>query len=211
MSIVLPNSHSSHTDELPLRLSAEQFVAWVLRENCKAEWVAGEVIPMAPANFEHTNVRRWFDHVLSAFVRQRALGIVMDDFLLRITQAQRFRIPDLMFIAQARQAIIGDTMLSEPPDLIVEVISPDSAARDWREKYLEYEQFGVREYWIIDPALRVVEAYALNDTARYRKLPISEQRIHSTVVEGFWILPEWLWNDTRPAEEDALSQLTVKP
>lgn len=37
------------------------------------------------------------------------------------------------------------------PDLIVEVTSPESLARDRGEKYVEYEAAGVREYWLIDP------------------------------------------------------------
>jgi len=29
----------------------------------------------------------------------------------------------------------------------MEIVSPDSEARDWREKYLDYQAAGVREYW----------------------------------------------------------------
>ncbi|GAP72323.1 hypothetical protein SAMD00024442_3_27 [Candidatus Symbiothrix dinenymphae] len=37
------------------------------------------------------------------------------------------------------------------PDLIVEVQSPSTAKRDLREKFSLYEEFGVREYWVVYP------------------------------------------------------------
>src|SRR5205823_5333416 len=36
------------------------------------------------------------------------------------------------------------------PELVVEVVSPSSADRDYGEKRVEYLEFGVREYWIVD-------------------------------------------------------------
>ena len=49
------------------------------------------------------------------------------------------------------------------PDLIVEILSPSTASRDWRYKYDLYEKHGVREYWIIDPANNTVTVFILKD------------------------------------------------
>jgi Uma2 family endonuclease len=40
------------------------------------------------------------------------------------------------------------------PELVVEVVSPGSEDRDYREKREEYLAFGVKEYWIVDPKKR---------------------------------------------------------
>lgn len=40
------------------------------------------------------------------------------------------------------------------PELVVEVVSPGSEDRDYREKREEYLAFGVKEYWVVDPAKR---------------------------------------------------------
>ncbi|WP_206352115.1 Uma2 family endonuclease [Tautonia rosea] len=40
------------------------------------------------------------------------------------------------------------------PEVVVEVVSPGSEERDYREKREEYLAFGVKEYWIVDPGKR---------------------------------------------------------
>jgi len=42
------------------------------------------------------------------------------------------------------------------PDLVIEVISPDSEERDYGEKREEYLRFGVREYWVVDADRREI-------------------------------------------------------
>jgi Uma2 family endonuclease len=36
------------------------------------------------------------------------------------------------------------------PEIVIEVVSPDSGARDYEEKREDYWQFGIHEYWIFD-------------------------------------------------------------
>ena len=45
------------------------------------------------------------------------------------------------------------------PDLAVEIISPSNSFKDRNQKKRLYEKFGVKEYWIIDPANRTIEIY----------------------------------------------------
>jgi Uma2 family endonuclease len=50
-----------------------------------------------------------------------------------------------------------------PPDLIVEILSPSTEARDRKAKYSLYERHGVREYWMVNPDERFIEVYTLAD------------------------------------------------
>jgi Uma2 family endonuclease len=50
-----------------------------------------------------------------------------------------------------------------PPDLVVEVLSPSTAARDRGVKARHYEQFGVREYWLVDPDAQFIEMFTPQD------------------------------------------------
>ena len=49
------------------------------------------------------------------------------------------------------------------PDLLIEIISASSVSRDTVEKYKIYEKYGVSEYWIVFPELKVVEVFVLKD------------------------------------------------
>ena len=61
----------------------------------------------------------------------------------------RFRIPDVMVLARgaAREQIV-----SEPPLLCVEILSPEDRIGRMEEKLAEYFEMGVRAVWVIDPA-----------------------------------------------------------
>jgi Uma2 family endonuclease len=68
--------------------------------------------------------------------------------------------PDVLFVAQENHSIIQD-WIRGVPDLVIEVLSPDGIARDRFVKRDLYARNGVREYWIVDPATRSIEVFAL--------------------------------------------------
>ncbi|MDR2585118.1 MAG: Uma2 family endonuclease [Prevotellaceae bacterium] len=53
------------------------------------------------------------------------------------------------------------------PDLIVEVLSPSTLKKDWNYKFNLYEKAGVREYWIVDPIAKAVNAFILQSDGNY--------------------------------------------
>ncbi|WP_457566616.1 Uma2 family endonuclease [Caldithrix abyssi] len=69
--------------------------------------------------------------------------------------------PDIIFIAKERQEIVTDKNISGAPDLVVEILSPSTAYYDLFDKKELYEQFGVKEYWIVDPMRQWIEIYNL--------------------------------------------------
>lgn len=52
-------------------------------------------------------------------------------------------------------------------DIVIEVVSLESQQQDYAEKYHEYEQAGVSEYWIIDPIKKEARFYHLNQNQAY--------------------------------------------
>jgi Uma2 family endonuclease len=71
-----------------------------------------------------------------------------------------------------------------------------SRVRDRGEKFYEYEEAGIPEYWLIDPLRREVEFYQLDARGRYRTiLPDAEGVYRSRVLPGFWLRVRWLWPD----------------
>lgn len=68
--------------------------------------------------------------------------------------------PDVMWVShQNEQCVMRDGRWYGPPDLVVEILSPSTAKQDKTTKYDLYEQHGVREYWIVDGAMKLIEVY----------------------------------------------------
>ena len=91
--------------------------------------------------------------------------------------------------------------LDGPADLAVEVISNESVSCDRGDKFYEYQEGGVREYWIIDPrpGKERVDGYWLTPENRFQAiLPDAEGCYHSTVLPDFWFRSEWLWQTPTP-------------
>ncbi|MFD0673906.1 Uma2 family endonuclease [Cohnella sp. GCM10027633] len=78
-----------------------------------------------------------------------------------ILSEQDTRQPDILMIQRSRSGIVHEHAVVGPPDLVVEIVSPTSVKRDRTMKLRTYAQFGVPEYWIVDPLHVTVEQYSL--------------------------------------------------
>ena len=192
-----------------LRMTEEEFVAWC-DEDTKAEWVDGEVIMPSPANLKHVDLAGFLNLVFRVFVTSRGLGVVYGPELqVRFADLRRRRVPDLLFVSTERTGILKNTEVEGAPDLIIEIVSPDSLARDWREKYLEYEATGVREYWVVDPMSQHFEGYTLGTDGHYTLIEEKNGVVSSIVLPGFFLKPTWLWQEPLPNPLDILRELSV--
>ncbi len=189
-------------------MTFEEFLEWV-DEDTHAEWVGGKVIMTSPASDIHQDVKGFLYLILRGFIRARNLGWIRDNpFLMRLPNAPAGREPDILFLRREHLGRLHPTYLDGPADLVVEIISPESLARDRGEKFVEYETAGIPEYWLIDPIRRRAEFYSLNSAGQYRSVDPDAQGIfRSQVVDGFWLRVEWLWQDPLPLEEDALREI----
>ncbi len=69
--------------------------------------------------------------------------------------------PDVLFIRTEHFHIITEAHVEGAPDLVVEVLSPGTQDRDRGVKAHAYAQFGVEEYWIVDPENQTLTIYRL--------------------------------------------------
>lgn len=77
-------------------------------------------------------------------------------------------VPDLMVILPANpQQPDPDADYPGAPDLVVEILSPATAARDQEEKVRRYARRGIPAYWIADPTSQTVRALRLDPDGRY--------------------------------------------
>ncbi len=73
--------------------------------------------------------------------------------------------PDLFYVSGEQKSIIKEARIDGPPTLIVEILSPPSHRKDRLQKMRIYQKSRVQHYWIVDPAEKTLECFALREGA----------------------------------------------
>ncbi|MCL4507658.1 MAG: Uma2 family endonuclease [Chloroflexi bacterium] len=191
-----------------LRISAEEFLRW--EHQGIAEWVNGEVITVSVKE-EHQKILQFLYDLLAPFVRLFNLGIIqLAPYAMRIRADGAVREPDLTFVLAANASRITPSALEGPADLVIEVVSDGSVVQDYDAKYIEYQNGGVREYWIIDPRQDRLRTsfFVLDAQNHYRAVPLGDDGVYrSTVLSEFWFKTDWLWQNPQPPVDDLLLEI----
>lgn len=190
-------------------MTEEEFEDWC-NEDTRAEFVDGRVEMLCPVSLLHDTADGFLYALIRFYLELHGGGRVLrQPFQVRLRPGLR-REPDITYVAAENLDRLRHTRLEGAPDAAWEVVSPDSVERDWRTKYAEYERYGVREYWIIDPQHQVVHLYRLGESG-YEQVPEVEGRLHSEVISGFWVRTAWLWQEPAPRTLDCLREMGVFP
>ena len=97
------------------------------------------------------------------------------------------RVPDLVVYSEELAiAMSGATrslvfMDMPPPLLVVEVVSPNQASRDYRYKRSEYAARGIAEYWIVDPIAQKVTVFEWVEGFYEEKTYVGDEAIASPI------------------------------
>jgi len=183
----------------PAKMTYEEFLAQA-DEDVPAEWVDGEIILMSPASQKHQRITSFLTALLQHFVEAHQSGVVIPaPFQMKLETRPSGREPDVLFVSGDHLNRLKEMYLDGPADLVVEIISTESRARDRGDKFYEYEQGGVREYWLIDPIRKQAEFYLLGDDNLYHSDPPSDDgKFHSAVLKGLHLKVDWLWQEPLP-------------
>jgi Uma2 family endonuclease len=147
------------TEVIP-KLTFEQF-RQLPSDGKRYELVHGEVHVTPAPTTRHQAVVQNLALSLGSHVIKNHLGEVWTAPLdVRLGEDTALQ-PDLIFISNARAGIIQENWVAGSPDLVVEVLSPSTAAHDRATKLPVYAQAGVPEVWLIDPHAKTVEVLKL--------------------------------------------------
>lgn len=112
----------------------------------------------------HQRVIRRLMRVLDISVEEHELGEVFLSPIDVILANDRMLIPDLCFVSSARSHIVSERGIEDGPDLVIEVLSPCTEARDRGIKRELNAEHGVRECWLVDPVATSVERYTASES-----------------------------------------------
>lgn len=126
----------------------------------------GQYAVREPGSTEHEAVNGNLFCIIAAHVRQHRLGRVYlsnTGVHLKGKSSADFVMPDISFVSEARKNIVDSRGIWGAPDLAVEIVSPGirNTKRDTVDKFRWYEQYGVREYWLVDYVEREIYIYSL--------------------------------------------------
>lgn len=197
----------------PSGISAKRFIAYqdfldLDGEDAHVEWVNGRVVPMSPVSKSHEDVAGFLKALMRVLAEHNDSGQVLGEpFQMKTGPDLPGRAPDVLFVAKKHLRRLKKNYLEGPGDLVIEVISAGSRAVDRGEKYFEYEQGGVPEYWIIDPLRQHAEFYRRGKDGIYHLQAVGRDDIYrSAALPGLWLKVEWLWQRPLPPILDVLRE-----
>ncbi|MBK3332167.1 Uma2 family endonuclease [Persephonella atlantica] len=123
------------------------------------EIIDGDIVEMAPTGFEHGEIELDIGYFLrkklkdKGYVSSGEVGILISRDPLRIRGA------DIVYISKERLKEKPKGILEIPPDLIIEIISPNNTVSEMEEKIEDYFKIGVPRVILIDPQTQKVYLY----------------------------------------------------
>lgn len=162
-------------------------------EHTIIEKIEGREVMMSPRpNTSHQIIAGNIHHIFTRYLKGKRCKAFMEPDVF--FDEQNYFIPDVLIVCDRDK--IKPNGIYGAPDLVVEVLSPSTAARDKGIKKAVYEKTGVKEYWIVDPESKSIDVYHLQDG-------------RLEFFDTFLVYPEWEWERMTEAERDAV-RLSVK-
>ena len=140
------------------------------------ELIDGEHFVTPSPNTKHQTVSMTLSIVIGGWLEAHTIGRVyhapFDVVLSRFDVVE----PDLLYMSNARAAdVLTPQHVRGAPELVIEIGSPGTRARDETLKRALYERMGVEEYWFVDPEIDVVRVYRRSGERFARAVELSRE------------------------------------
>ncbi len=146
------------------------YLMWQFQE--RVELIRGKLFRMPPApSVIHQRISAFFTAKIFNFFEHNACQVFAAPFDVRLPVSRKkgqdttVVQPDLCIVCDP--AKLDELGCAGAPDLVIEILSPGNSTKEMREKFRVYEEAGVREYWIVNPAEKMVLVYVLNEAGVY--------------------------------------------
>ncbi|MBZ0304592.1 MAG: Uma2 family endonuclease [Anaerolineae bacterium] len=163
------------------------------------EWVKGVVIKVSPVGFPHVQILHYLIMLFEAYFELNPIGrVASQPFVMEIEISDSRREPDLQIILNDNLKNLTLTKMVGAADICIEIVSPESVARDYGDKFVEYEKAGVREYWIIDPTRTSCRFHRLDNEVYQTYNPGAEGNYETPLLPRFKLHVPTLWQEELP-------------
>jgi len=152
------------------RFTYEDYLQWDDAE--RWELIDGEAYNMTSApNRSHQAISREILRQFANFLLDKPCEVFNVPFDVRLPQVDEADAvvstvvqPDIVVVCDPHK--LDDAGCRVAPDLVIEILSPLTARKDCKEKFLSYERAGVREYWLVEPVGKTVSVFLMGSDGR---------------------------------------------
>lgn len=174
-----------------LTYSYANYLNWLFED--RVELVKGKIFKMSPAPSRvHQEVSFSISLSLGNFLAGKKCKVYVAPFDVRFFKESKadkdvFTVlqPDICVICD--QDKLDDRGCIGAPDLVVEILSPGSTKKELLHKYKVYEEFGVKEYWVVSCTKHSILKYTLDETGKFSPSHVygQHEEMPSSVLPGF--------------------------
>jgi len=159
---------------------------FALSDDKRYELMEGELFMVPAPDFYHQIVSGNIELLLREFVKKRNIGIVAYAPVDVVLSPEDVLQPDILFISKENRGIITKRNVAGAPDLVIEILSPSTQERDKLVKRDIYSEYGVKEYWIVDPVGKNIEVMTLGTEGyKLHAIFLNDEVLTSPLIEGF--------------------------
>ncbi|QID33204.1 Uma2 family endonuclease [Pampinifervens florentissimum] len=159
-----------------------------LDEEKRYEIIDGELFEMPAPSVRHQEISGRLYVKLFNYIVESSLGIVLYAPIDVVLSEKDVLQPDLVVVLKENLSIVQERGIFGVPDLVVEIVSASSYKRDTEDKKRLYANYGVKEYWLVLPELRLIEVLTLQE-GEYRAFSFACERgkVCSKLADGLCI------------------------
>ncbi len=151
------------------RLTPAEYLDWEEKQELRYEYLNGEVYAMTGGTVNHGRIAANFIATLIPHLRNGGCRVQTSDVKVQVAESNDYIYPDVSVTCDDRDKTA--TKFIAHPCLIVEVLSPSTAAYDRRDKFNLYRRSdSLQDYVLVDTNKIEIDIYSKNDRGRWEIL-----------------------------------------
>jgi len=148
------------------------YYSWRFEE--RLELIKGKIFKMSPApTGNHQTITLNIGSSLHSFLKNKPCRVYIAPFDVRLVRDETSD-KKIKNVVQPDVCVVCDpSKMADPrsclgaPDIMVEILSPGNNKKELKTKYDLYEEFGVKEYWVVYPEEQSIIQYILNSRGKF--------------------------------------------
>lgn len=188
-----------------VKLTADEFLAWDQGQRIRHEFLDGEVYAMAGGEDRHATVSLNAAMALRQHLSGSPCRVFVNDVKLRVEAANCFFYPDVF--VTCGEADRASRLIKREAKIVIEVLSPSTAAYDRGEKFARYRQLPtLEEVVLIDPDTRRSDVFRRADAGLWTLRSFERDQALELASVGLNITPALLYADVDEDGADSAPQ-----